>query len=126
MIQSVASGRRDPGEGFAKGVTALGALLALLSVPSPTSAQATAYYVSADAGGNGNGSKNSPFVELSQAQSVSAAGDTIDLLAGDRVLDGGIALKTGQKLLGIAANGQLLANAEGRVRLSNTTQLVSD
>ncbi len=122
MIQSVASGRRDPGEGFAKGVTALVALLALLAVPSPTSAQATAYYVSADAGANGNGSKNSPFVALSQAQSVSAAGDTIYLLAGDRVLDGGIALKTGQKLLGIAANGQLLANAEGRVRLSNTTQ----
>lgn len=47
------------GEGFAKGVTALLALLALLAVPSPTSAQATGgdgHSVVVDFGGGALGS----------------------------------------------------------------------
>ena len=106
----------------------LGACLALSS-PShgqqPSNAASTKYYVSADARPNGDGSRPRPFLLLAQAESASAAGDTIYLLSSDsgQVLDGGIALKPRQKLIGIGANGGILEHAADRVQLTNTTAL---
>ena len=58
------------------------------------------YFVSADAEPNGDGSRERPFLLLSQVENVSAVGDTIYLLSSDTgtVLDGGIALKAQQSL----------------------------
>ena len=106
----------------------LGACLALSS-PShgqqSSNAASTKYYVSADARPNGDGSRPRPFLLLAQAESASAAGDTIYLLSSDsgQVLDGGIALKPRQKLIGIGANGGILEHAADRVQLTNTTAL---
>ena len=85
----------------------------------------TMYYVSADAGPAGDGSRRRPFLLLAHAESASAAGDTIYLLSSDRgqLLDGGIALKPRQKLIGIGVNGEMLENAADRVQLTNTTAL---
>ena len=48
----------------------------------------------------GNGSKNRPFTSLDQVEAASAAGDTIYVLQSQGVLDGGIQLKDGQRLIG--------------------------
>lgn len=85
----------------------------------------TTFYVSADARPNGDGGEHTPFVSLAQAEAASAAGDTIFLLASERgtVLDGAIALKPRQKLVGVGSDGQLLEHAADRVRLTNSTPL---
>ena len=85
----------------------------------------TTFYVSADARPNGDGGEHTPFVSLARAEAASAAGDTIFLLASERgtVLDGGIALKPRQKLVGVGSDGQLLEHEADRVRLTNSTPL---
>ncbi len=103
----------------------------LLASSSPSQAQQPSdsarrhYYVSADARPTGDGSRRTPFLLLAQAESASVAGDTIYLLSSGsgKVLDGGIALKPRQKLLGIGVDGGVLENAADRVRLTNTTAL---
>ena len=92
---------------------------------TPRDSPHTTFYVSADARPNGDGGKRTPFVSLAQAEAASAAGDTIFLLASERgsVLDGGIALKPRQKLVGVNADGELLEHAADRVRLTNSTPL---
>ena len=107
-------------------LSVLGVLLAL-SLPSygqePSNSPSKEYYVSADARPNGDGSRGSPFLLLSQAESAAAAGDIIYLLPSDsgNVIDGGIVLKPRQKLLGVGADGEILENAADRVGLTNTT-----
>ncbi len=106
------------------------ALIAVLSlaISSHSSGQQNArsdaneFYVSADAQPGGDGSQPSPFLRLAEAESVAAAGDTIFLLASrqDKILDGGIELKPGQKLLGVGANGQLQDRSGERVKLTNS------
>ena len=83
------------------------------------------YYVSVDAGSNGDGSRQRPFLLLSQAESVSVAGDTIYLLSSERgnVLDGGIVLKARQRLIGLGADGETPENTTSRVKLTNTADL---
>lgn len=104
-------------------------LLSMLLPISPSSlgqeiidTQSHEYYVSADADSGGDGSRSRPFEALAQAQAVSVAGDTIYLIASEqaRVLDGGIALKSGQKLIGVDVSGRLLENPDERFQLSNT------
>ena len=81
-------------------LTCLSVLGLFLAVSSPVLGQESGnsvskeYYVSADAGPNGDGSRQRPFLLLSQAESTSAAGDTIYLLFSQsgKVLDGGISL----------------------------------
>ena len=107
-------------------LTAIAAVLASSPVSNsqnPTGSGVSEYFVSADAGGDGDGSRRRPFASLSQAESAAAAGDVIYVIASTegRILNGGIALKAGQKLLGIDSNGQLLENPHSRTRLSNTT-----
>ena len=83
------------------------------------------YYVSADARSDGDGSWSRPFLSLSQAESASAAGDTIYLLASEsgKVLDGRIALKPRQQLLGVEVDGELLESAAGWRRPGGDTGL---
>ncbi len=114
--------------GIVPSLWVLGMVLTLSSPAqgqAPGSSAGATIYVSADAGSGGNGSQGRPFASLSQAESASAAGDTIYLLASDSgmVLDGGIALKPRQKLLGIGADGALLEDAADRVGLTNTAAL---
>ncbi len=108
-------------------LSVLGAFLALASVchAQPSNPAGKKYYVSADARPDGDGSLRKPFRLLSQAESASAAGDTIYLLSSDsgQILDGGIALKPRQKLIGIGGNGDMLENAADRVQLTNTSAL---
>jgi hypothetical protein len=71
----------------------LGALFLVLYVSATGEAKAR---------DGGDGAKNKPFNALQQAEAASLPGDTIYILpspAAD-VLDGGIQLKDGQKLLG--------------------------
>ena len=59
--------------------------------------------VSASAAAGGDGSANAPFNNLAQVQAASGPGDTIVVLASPLSvppLDGGIALKPGQRLIG--------------------------
>ncbi|MDP6579086.1 MAG: hypothetical protein QF681_00400, partial [Vicinamibacterales bacterium] len=113
---------------IAPSLVVFGVLLALSSpakAQAPSTSAGATFYVSADAGSGGDGSRRSPFDSLSQAESASAAGDTIYLQASDsgKVLDGGIALKPRQKLIGVGANDALLEDASDRVRLTNTAAL---
>ena len=87
---------------------------------SDTSLQtAPTWYVSASAPASGDGSEKSPFASLADAQEASGPGDIIYLMAtvsGDPI-DGGIALKPQQKLIGLGAGGA----GSTKVRLTNTT-----
>lgn len=93
---------------------------ALLPVMQSSAAE---IYVSAVAN-NGDGSKTSPFNSLNHAEAASDAGDSIYLLASDtgRMLDGGITLKPGQKLLGVNEAEAILMDPDQRVRLSNSAE----
>ena len=82
-----------------------------------------AYYVSADARPDGDGSRRRPFRSLPPAAAASAAGDTIYLQSSGSVLDGGIRLKPGQRLIGIGSDGEMSADPADRVRLTNTASL---
>ncbi len=78
----------------------------------------TTWYVSAAAAPGGTGSAEAPFDSLARVEAASRDGDTIIVRAVAPVLaplDGGIALKPGQRLLGEAAEGV------NRPRLTNTT-----
>ena len=129
MNQLLACGNGLPGPGIPRSISILpilGIILAFAqqSVRQHSSAdEINDYYVSADAGVNGDGSQSKPFLLLSQAESASAAGDTIYLVASNRagLLDGGIALKPRQKLIGTTANGQFLDSAGSRVQITNTS-----
>jgi len=93
----------------------------------PTNSAGKDYYVSADAEPNGDGSWQRPFLLLSQVESVSDVGDTIYLLSSEsgKVLDGGIALKFRQRLIGLGVGGEILESTAGRVKLTNTADLPS-
>ena len=115
----------------AENITFLFMLGLVLAVSSPALGQPSInsvgeeYYVSADAGPNGDGSRQGPFLSLSQVDSISVAGDTIYLLSSDsgKVLDGGIALKPRQRLIGLGVNGEIPENTPDRVKLTNTADL---
>jgi hypothetical protein len=76
--------------------------LASLSAPAARAAAAT-LYVGADAAEGGDGSQARPFGSLAAVEEASAAGDTIRVVAAKAPLDGGIALKAGQRLIGAGA-----------------------
>lgn len=72
------------------------------------------WYVSATAPAGGNGTEATPFATLRAVEQASGDGDTIVVLAapaGAPPLDGGIALKPGQRLLGRQAPGSVAAVA---------------
>ena len=69
------------------------------------SSQAATWYVKADPPHPGDGSKNRPFATLQEAEAHSCAGDTIFILQSQGILDGGIQLKDGQRLIGLNSSG---------------------
>jgi len=108
------------------GTLGISALLVLTLSPMVSAQQTSGqFYVSADAGNNGNGSQARPFSSLAEAESASKAGDTIYLVSSSQgmLIDGGITLKPRQKLLGVDANGNILEDVNQRVQLTNTASL---
>jgi len=94
-----------------------------LAISAPVSARTL--YVSAGGSQTGNGTSARPFASLATVEQVSRPGDTIVVLAtplGVPALDGGIALKNGQKLIG---DGAKVTASSGPVtvaaRITNTT-----
>jgi hypothetical protein len=79
------------------------------------------YYISALAPNGGNGSLGAPFNSLRDAEYISDEGDILYLIGSSKVLDGGISLRTGQKLLGVNREGRLITESVDRVKLTNTT-----
>jgi hypothetical protein len=80
--------------------------------------------VSASASSGGNGTRQRPFATLAAVQAASGAGDTIVVLPsprGDRALDGGIALKPRQKLLGAGRRVIGLGQGATAPRITNTS-----
>jgi hypothetical protein len=83
--------------------------------------EAADWYVKAGAPHPGNGSKNRPFSSLDQVEAASAAGDTIYVVQSQGVLDGGIQLKDGQKLIGLGPKVNTANGNSARAKLTNTT-----
>ena len=98
-------------------------ILVVLSLIFFTTATAEAadWYVKAGAPHPGNGSQNRPFTSLDQVEAASAAGDTIYVLQSQGVLDGGIQLKDGQKLIGLGPKVNTANGNSARAKLTNTT-----
>jgi hypothetical protein len=82
------------------------------------------YYIRAGAEADGDGSESRPFASLQRAEAVSSAGDVIYLMAGGstETLDGGIALKPRQRLIGLGPNGRPASVGPDMVRLTNSTE----
>lgn len=90
-----------------------------------TPALARTLYVSASGPVSGNGSQSAPFNTLAAVEQASRSGDTIIVLASALdvpPLDGGIALKTGQKLIGDGPkSATAIAIHSVAARITNTT-----
>lgn len=97
---------------------AFGAHTTAFAVAEPDS---STWYVRAGAPATGTGSADAPFESLARAQAASGPGDTIIVQAATAALDGGIALKPGQHLVGDGP--AVIGAAEGipLPRLTNTT-----
>lgn len=99
-------------------------------------AQAATWYVRAGGTSAGSGSKSSPFSSLQAVEQKSQPGDTIMIEPAATALDGGIALKPGQKLIGdgpsvltsapaLIPDGPTVwasANLKALPRITNTTE----
>ncbi|WP_194813746.1 right-handed parallel beta-helix repeat-containing protein [Nocardia sp. XZ_19_385] len=83
------------------------------------------WYVGANAAADGNGSEAAPFNTLAAVSAASGDGDSIVVLPASTPLDGGIALKTGQKLLGRggALTNTTAAHDGDAVRLAPGTEV---
>jgi len=90
-------------------------VLAVAAACSPGTARAAVLHVRAGAPAGGTGSAAAPFASLAEVQAASAPGDTIVVDRASAALDGGIALKSGQRLEGgQAGSGQpLVTNTKG-------------
>jgi hypothetical protein len=103
--------------------------LLLASGPARASAQrhaapARTWYLSASASGGGDGSRRRPFATLAAVQRASSPGDTIVMLPsppGTPALDGGIALKPSQRLLGAGPAVTVLGKGAAAPRITNTS-----
>ena len=84
--------------------------------------QAADWYVKAAASAGGNGGRNRPFSSLQEVETASAAGDTIFVLQSPsgQVLNGGIQLKDGQRLIGLGPKVTEAAPNSARAKLTNT------
>jgi len=97
--------------------------VAVASLGVPATASARTWFVSASAGAGGNGSLSAPFASLAAVEAVSGPNDRIVVLAapaGVPPLDGGIALKPGQELIGDGPPVGTSATSAVAPRLTNT------
>ncbi len=83
------------------------------------------WWVKAGGAPGGDGSRKHPFASLAAVQAASQAGDRIIVLPGGSRLDGGIALKPGQQLVGA---GPPATNAGGSTgpAITNSTAALHD
>jgi hypothetical protein len=91
------------------------AVACLCALPVQAHASAT-WYVAANAAPGGDGSAGAPFGSLADAEHASAPGDTIVVVAAPEdvpPLDGGIALKPGQRLVGTGPGARLTNTGTG-------------
>jgi hypothetical protein len=111
-------------------VAGLALCLLLVLVALPVCARAAGrsaprtWYVQAAAGPGGNGSAGAPFDTLSAVQRASAPGDTIEVLPSPlsvAPLNGGIALKPHQHLIGAGPSVVGSSALNSLPRLTNTT-----
>ncbi|MHB8659673.1 MAG: hypothetical protein ACYC91_17345 [Solirubrobacteraceae bacterium] len=110
-------------------MSVLGAAVLLLSVPASSGAwahrparHARTWYVQAAARAGGNGSRRAPFLSLVAVQRASRPGDRIVVLRSPMStppLDGGIALKPRQTLVG-SGPSVLRSKAAALPRIENT------
>jgi len=97
-------------------------LMSIGLLASVASAETT-WYVKANAGAGGDGSEGQPFNSLQTVEQKSEPGDTIIVLACPAdipALDGGIALKDGQKLLGVGPDVTLDDPAAEQAKITNS------
>ncbi|WP_050760870.1 hypothetical protein [Aeromicrobium marinum] len=92
---------------------------ALLVFPTSAVAAGPSWYVQGGSAAGGSGAVDSPFGSLAEAEAASAPGDTIVVLPSPKVLDGGIELKPGQRLVGEGPS--VTAGAVVAPQLTNTT-----
>src|SRR5262245_12198064 len=98
--------------------------VALTSLGAAT-ASARTWFVSASAGAGGDGSRSAPFASLAAVEGASGPNDRIIVLpapAGVPPLDGGIALKPGQELIGDGPPVGTSATSAVAPRLTNTNR----
>jgi hypothetical protein len=89
-----------------------------------SSVQAATIYVSATATDKGDGSQKHPFSSLKEVEAASEPGDTIIVVPspiGVPPLDGGIALKSGQRLIGGGPRSLTRTEGAAAPRISNTS-----
>lgn len=109
----------------------IAALTVALCVAFATAANASAQdlYVQSGAASGGTGSQFSPLNSLAAVEQTSATGDRIHVVPSAGVLDGGIRLKRGQKLIGLGPDvaGET-GNLSALPAISNTsaTRLAGD
>jgi hypothetical protein len=80
-----------------------------------------AWFVKAGAASGGTGSRQAPFGSLAEAERASAPGERIVVRRSRAPLDGGIALKRGQRLIGAGPSVRKRAGAGRAPRIANTT-----
>ena len=96
-------------------------LCLILVLFTATAGEAATWYVKAGAPHPGDGSKNRPFTSLDQVEAASGPGDTIYVVQSQGVLDGGIALKNGQRLIGLGPRVTLANPNSARAKITNTS-----
>ncbi|AYF77419.1 hypothetical protein D7D52_30430 [Nocardia yunnanensis] len=107
-----------------RATTLLAALLAVSAQVTGFAAaqpEATTWYVRAGAAAGGTGSADAPFDSLGGVEAVSRDGDTIIVQPSAVTLDGGIALKPGQQLVGAGPAVVGAADTAALPRISNNT-----
>jgi hypothetical protein len=107
-----------------KAITLILFVLALPASAQQGTQPVSSYYVRAGAAPEGDGSKDRPFASLQRAGAVSKDGDVIYLMASESAdpLDGGIALKPRQRLIGLGPDGRTASVGSDMVRMTNSTQ----
>jgi hypothetical protein len=106
-------------------------ILAAAGLAGAANAPAAIYYVSAGAPADGDGSPTRPFGSLEAVERASSAGDSIIVLPSPLsvpALDGGIALKPGQRLIGAgpAVIGRPPDSAAPRIANTRDSRLAGD
>jgi hypothetical protein len=102
----------------------IGLLLTIVATTTGGAASAATWYASATAAPGGDGSNSAPFDSLAGAETASIPGDTIVILPAPldvAPLDGGIALKAGQILMGGGPSVVTSIGLTALPRITNST-----
>ena len=86
-----------------------------------TAVAATTWYVKADAGQPGNGTREQPLNTLQGVEAISRPGDTIRVVPSQKPLEGGVQLKNGQQLIGLGDSVTKANSNSAHATITNTT-----